>query len=228
MTTRNAAAAPGHFCEQAWSSTAALQERIVSHPFNEALAAGTLDQTRFAYYLVQDSRYLRQFSAALNTAARRAADDAEAAFFSRGAQRALTVEGSLHSGYLARLLPFDSAAAMATSDACRAYTAFLSRAAAERPYPVLVASLLPCFWVYQHVGQRILARTASQPTHPYREWIDTYSDPSFAAAVGEIRAIADRRATADPVHARTMLDAFGEATGHEWAFWDAAWNWAPG
>lgn len=217
-------APPGTFCERAWAATAQLQEQLVRHPFNEALAAGTLAPGRFAYYLVQDSRYLTEFSAALAGAARRSHHDAEAQFFAGSAQRALEVERVLHTGYLSRLLGPGAAGEVATSGACRAYTGFLAGAAAEEPYPVLVAALLPCFWVYRHVGERILARTSAQPDHPYRAWIDTYADASFAAAVEEIKGIADRRAQAAPDQVPAMLAAFEAATEHERAFWDAAWS----
>ncbi|MST33944.1 thiaminase II [Acidimicrobiaceae bacterium USS-CC1] len=219
----SAAPTPG-FCERAWSATAGLQEQLVHHPFNEALAAGTLAPARFAYYLVQDSRYLKDFSVALAEAGRRSDVAAEAEFFAGSAQRALGVERALHAGYLSRLLGPGDAERVRTSAACGAYTAFLARAAAHQPYPVLVAALVPCFWVYRHVGQRILARTAAQADHPYRAWIDTYADAAFAAAVDQVKAIADRRAREAADQVPAMLAAFTAATRHERSFWDAAWS----
>lgn len=215
------------FCQHAWSSTADLQEQLVRHPFNEALAAGTLLPSRFAYYLIQDSRYLKSFSATLAEAGRRSSDERAASFFTASAQRALAVEAALHAGYLSTLVSPGVADTVATSDACHAYTAFLARAATEKPYPLLVAALLPCFWVYQHVGERIMTRTAGQPDHPYRTWIDTYADASFTAAVDEIKSIADREAESVPEHVPGMLAIFQTATEHEHAFWDAAWAATP-
>ncbi len=212
------------FCEHAWAATAGMQEQLVRHPFNEALAAGTLAPSRFAYYLIQDSRYLKSFSTALAEAGRRSDDEREATFFAGSAQRALAVEGALHAGYLSSLVAPDVLDTVATSDACHAYIAFLTRAAAEEPYPVLVASLLPCFWVYQHVGQRIRALTAGRQDHPYRTWIDTYADASFAAAVYNIKNVADRGAEIAPERVPAMMNAFREATEHERTFWDAAWT----
>lgn len=211
------------FCQRAWAATARLQERIVQHPFNQALADGSLPPERFAYYLIQDARYLVSFSAALDAAGRRTGDRAVAQFFAASAQRALDVEGQLHHAYLSRLAPQDSTA-VATSGAGAAYAAFLARAAADAPYPVLVASLLPCFWVYHHVGTRILARTGGRPEHPYRAWIDTYADASFAAGVARIRAIADAGAVTHPQLEPAMLAAFRHGSELELAFWDGAWR----
>jgi thiaminase/transcriptional activator TenA len=217
----------GSFCERAWAATAELQEQIVHHPFNEALAGGTLAPGRFAYYLVQDSRYLESFASVLAEAGRRSEDPSEARFFSESAKRALGVERSLHADYLSRLLPPGAHRSVTTSDACVAYTAFLADRAASGTYSVLVAALLPCFWVYQHVGERIRARTAERVDHPYRSWIDTYADAAFAAAVEEIKAIADRCAANDASQVPDMLAAFVAATEHEQAFWDAAWSAPP-
>ncbi|HET9058423.1 MAG TPA: TenA family protein [Acidimicrobiales bacterium] len=219
--------APAGFCERAWAATAELQEQLVQHPFNDALATGTLAPGRFAYYLLQDSRYLKEFSTALAQAGRRSPEPADAEFFAGSAERALQVERALHAGYLSRLLTPGTAEQVNTSLACRNYTAFLARAAADEPYPVLVAALLPCFWVYRHVGARILARTAQQTDHRYRAWIDTYADASFAAAVDTVKAIADRSALAHPAQLPAMLAAFTTATEHERAFWDAAWSATP-
>lgn len=113
---------------------------------------------------------------------------------------------------------------MRTSAACSAYTAFLTQCATAGPYPVLVAALVPCFWAYRNVGERILARTAHQPHHPYRAWIDTYADASFAAAVDQVRGIADCCALTASDQIPAMLSAFSTSTGHERAFWDAAWS----
>lgn len=215
------------FCQQAWSATADLQEKLVRHPFNEALADGTLTPIRFAYYLIQDSRYLKSFSSVLAAAGRRSSDERAASFFAGSAQRALAVEAALHAGYLSALIAPGVIDTVATSDACQSYTTFLARAATEEPYPLLVAALLPCFWVYQHVGERIMARTAGQPDHPYRTWIDTYADASFVTAVNDMKRIADREGESTPGHLPGMLAIFRTATQHEHAFWDAAWTATP-
>jgi thiaminase/transcriptional activator TenA len=214
------------FCGLAWERTAALQGAICDHPFNRALAAGTLDGRRFAFYLAQDARYLVGFSRALAAASARAPDVDAAAFFAQSAHTALVVERGLHRGELGRLgVSEEEAALVEPSPTCLAYTSYLGSLALAEPWPVLVAGLLPCFWVYQHVGEQIAEQTAGLPGHPYRAWIDTYSDESFAASVATARRLADTAAMAasDSVVGQ-MLDAFSRASEYEWMFWDSAWN----
>lgn len=216
---------PG-YCGLAWERTATLQQAICEHPFNRALAEGTLDHRRFAFYLAQDARYLIGFSRTLAAAATRAPDIDAAAFFAGSAREALVVERSLHQGELQRLGWSErELASIDVSPTCLAYTSFLAGVALSEPWPVLVGAVLPCFWVYQNVGQTISRQTAGLIDHPYRAWIDTYADESFAASVARARHIADMAASsATAAVVASMLETFTRATEYEWLFWDSAWN----
>lgn len=220
------APAPGGFCDQAWARTADLRRAIVEHPFNAELMGGTLERDRFAFYIVQDARYLVGFAKALASAAVRADHPEDAAFLAGSAQAALVEERSLHAGYVEEFgLSAAEIEGIETSPSCLAYTSFLLASAHADPYPVLVAAILPCFWVYQHVGSVILEKTGGVVDHPYRRWIETYSDAEFAEAVLGARELADRlaRDADEPVRAR-MLAAFTRATEYEWLFWNSAWT----
>ncbi|MCK2214910.1 TenA family protein [Actinomadura sp. ATCC 31491] len=206
-----------------WLRTADLMTAIHEHPFNVALGDGTLDAGRFAFYIVQDARYLEAFSKALATASARAADPAEAAFFAQSAHTALAAERLLHAGYVAELGA--DAAGLPTSPTCLAYASYLQATALAAPYPVLAAAVLPCFWIYQDVGTALLRRAGDLTGHPYGKWISTYSDPAFAASVTQAKAIADRlAAAADPGTREAMARAYRTAAAYEWMFWDSAWR----
>lgn len=216
---------PGGFCAKAWEHTAELQQAIVEHPFNTALADGTLDRDRFARYIVADARYLVGFAQALSAAAARADNAEDAAFLAGSAQAALVEERRLHAGYIEELgLTEAEMTGMDTTPSCLAYTSFLRASALTEPYPVLMAALLPCFWVYQHVGTTILEATGDAAQHPYRNWIETYADEEFATAVLGARELTDRLASTatEPIRAR-MLASFTRATEYEWLFWNSAW-----
>src|SRR5437879_2987806 len=111
------------FCAQAWARTQRLQQAIVEHPFNVALADGSLDRERFVFYIVQDARYLAGFAQALAAASTRADNAEDAAFLAGSAQAALIEERRLHAGYLQDFGLSDSdTAGVATSPSCLAYT----------------------------------------------------------------------------------------------------------
>lgn len=212
------------FCDDVWDRCAKLVRAIHEHPFNTALGAGTLDRDRFAFYIVQDARYLEAFSKALATASVRAADPDDAAFFASSAHAALVAERALHAGYIEEFgLSADDVAGVITSPTCLGYASFLQATALAEPFPVLVAAVLPCFWVYQDVGAALVEKATE--THPYRAWISTYADPEFTESVARVKAIADRLAAAADTHTRDAITgAFCRATEYEWMFWDSAWR----
>ncbi|HEY3687332.1 MAG TPA: TenA family protein [Streptosporangiaceae bacterium] len=212
------------FCDDVWDRCAKLVRAIHDHPFNTALGDGTLDRERFAFYIVQDARYLEAYSKALATASVRAPDPDDAAFFAESAHTALVAERGLHAGYIEEFgLTAEDVAGVITSPTCLGYASFLQATALAEPLPVLVAAVLPCFWVYQDVGAALVEKASD--THPYRAWIATYADPAFADSVAHAKAITDRLAeSADGPTRDAMTGAFCRATEYEWMFWDSAWH----
>lgn len=212
------------FSDEARRRTAALRAAIQSLPFNTELAAGTLDRERFRHYITQDALYLGRFSRALAIAAAKAPDTAAFEAFGQSALRAVAVERALHENFL-RGFGVDPASLAAAEPApdCLAYTSYLIATAHHEPWAVLVAALLPCFWIYWDVGCAIAASAATG--NPYRAWIDTYADPDFGEAVQRVVATADRAAEAAGASVREgMLAAFTRATQYEYLFWDGAYH----
>jgi thiaminase/transcriptional activator TenA len=195
-------------------------------PFNRELADGSLAPQRFQFYLVQDARYLVGFARALAVAAVKAETTEDVAFFADAARESIVVERALHDGYFDRFgMTEADQQAVETSPTCLAYTSYLLAVAQTGGYAELVAALLPCFWVYQHVGTEILAHRRPGADHPYLAWIETYADDEFAKAVQTCRDAVDRAAdAATGATVERMLAAFTRATEYEWLFWDSAYR----
>ncbi len=212
------------FSEEAWQRTAALRAAIGRLPFNTELAAGTLAPARFRFYILQDAIYLGEYARVLALAAAKAPDAATVQVFAGDAVQAIAVEQALHGRYLAEFgVEPEAVAAAQPSPDCLAYTSFLLATAHQQPWEVLVAALLPCFWIYWDVAQAITRSAA--PDNPYRAWIDTYADPRFGEAVEMVVAIADRAAAATtPARRAAMLAAFARSAQHELLFWDGAYR----
>jgi len=212
------------FSEEAWQETAALRAAIHRLPFNRELAAGTLSAERFRFYILQDAIYLGDYARVLALAAVKAPDAATQQTFGHSSVEAIAVERALHGRYLAEfgVAPEAVAAAEPMPD-CLAYTSYLIATAHQQPWPVLVAALLPCFWIYWDVAQAITREATTQ--NPYRAWIDTYTDPRFGEAVRQVIAIADRAADTETAAARrAMLAAFARSARYEYLFWDGAYR----
>jgi thiaminase/transcriptional activator TenA len=211
------------FSEEAWQSNSVLRAAIRHLPFNTELAAGTLAPERFRFYIMQDALYLAQYSRVLSLAAAKAPDTGTSQTFGHSALGAITVEQRLHEHYLREFGV--EPAAIATAEPmpdCLAYTSFLLATAYQQPWEVLVAALLPCFWIYWDVASTIIRGAA--PNNRYQAWIDTYADQAFGEAVQRVIGIADHAAEATPASREAMLAAFGRSARYEWLFWDGAYQ----
>ena len=212
------------FSDEAWQQNAALRAAIHALPFNTELAAGKLAPERFRVYILQDAIYLEQYARVLALAAAKAPEVATLQAFANSALGAVAVEQALHGRYLQEF-GVDPATAVAGEPApdCLAYTSFLVATAYQEPWEILVAALLPCFWIYWDVAQTITREAAAD--NPYRAWIDTYADPHFGEAVGRVIGVADEAAVATTRRIRDgMLAAFRRSTLYEWLFWDGAYQ----
>lgn len=212
------------FSEQAWQQTAPLRAAIDALPFNRELAAGTLSRDRFQGYVIQDALYLDQYGRALAIAGARGPDGDTLRLFGHAAVEAIAVEQALHGTYLRDFgVDAETMAAAEPSPDCLGYTSFLMAAAYHDPFEVLIAALLPCFWIYWDVGNTIAKQAA--PNNPFHAWIETYSDPGFGDAVKAVIDATDRAAEgATDATRKKMMTAFIRSTQWEYLFWDSAYQ----
>ncbi|MCP2370828.1 hydroxymethylpyrimidine kinase/phosphomethylpyrimidine kinase [Agromyces terreus] len=124
--------------------------------------------------------------------------------------------------------PLHAAATFAAEPdaATTAYLDHLLATAARGDYAVLAAAVLPCFWIYVDLGERLAAgefgAQALDPGHPYASWLATYSDPAFAHATREAIGLVTRLAAdATPERRAAMHRAFRISSEHERAFFAA-------
>ena len=227
--------------DEAWEAALPTYEKILRHPFVGALAAGTLSADRFRFYIRQDALYLDGYARRLAHVAARLPRKEQTEAFLHFALDGIAVERALHAQFLAGDLP----TVEEMSPTCLLYTSVLE-AQATAPVEVEAAAVLPCFVVYQRVGEAILARAraaeapnaAPSPTaetpertdtplleNPYRAWIETYADPAFAASTERAVAICDELAAAAGAETRSrMTELFVRCTRMEWLFWESARN----
>ena len=234
--------------DEAWEAALPVYEKILAHPFVGALADGSLPEERFRFYIRQDALYLDGYARRLAHVAARLPRKEQAERFLHFALDGIEVERALHAQFLAGSHP----APEEISPTCLLYTSVLD-AQALAPVEVEAAAVLPCFVVYQRVGEWIHARAegngrraadglaAGSATHadtptgpkahrplaenPYRAWIETYADPAFAASAEQATAICNELAAAAGEETRRrMSELFVRCTRMEWLFWDSAWH----
>lgn len=210
-----------------WADIAATRTAIDELPFIAALGDGSLAAGHFAYYLAQDALYLAAYSRVLAEASALAPTVAEREFWAAGSAGCIEVELELHRSWLTgQDLP------PAPGPVTRAYVDHLVAVSAAGNYAVLLAAVLPCYWLYADVGERLhagyLAGRVGAP-HPYADWLETYADEVFAAATRQAILLTDAAAaTATAVDRELMRAVFARSAALELLFFDAPRLHAPG
>ncbi len=212
------------FTNELWRSIASIYNEILTHPFLRGLTDGTLTEERFRFYVVQDALYLREYARALSLTGVRSSDERVLVMFNEHSAGAITVERSLHEGFLKDLgITQEEAQATERSPTTLAYTSFLLKTATLGDYPEVLGAVLPCYWIYWEVGKALLE--SGSPNPMYQKWIDTYGGEEFGALVEAILELTDRICEdLNSSQKARVEEVFVTTSRYEWMFWDAAWR----
>lgn len=215
---------PVRFTDRLWSEIASIFEAILAHPFITGLTSGQLDHDRFLFYVVQDALYLREFARALSVAAAKAPREDWIILLDDHAAGALRVERALHEGFFREIgLTEEAVTSTPMAPTNVAYTSYLLAVAYGRPFPEVMAALLPCYWIYWEVGKALAARGSPDPL--FRRWIETYAAEQFGALVRAVLDVTDELAqAASPEMQEAMRRHFITAARYEWMFWEMGYR----
>lgn len=206
-------------------SAETIIKKIHLHPFNQELAQGTLPMEKFIFYLSQDALYLADFSRALALTAARLPCNTHMQQFIQFALDAIKAERDLHSGYINQYhatRDIEINLTVEQSPTCFMYTNYLLKMASLASVEEAVSSLLPCFFVYNEVGKKMVVNLCTK--NPYHDWIKLYSGESFELSVhSAIKIINELAHDLSELAKEKMIWAFVRATELEWFFWESAY-----
>ena len=212
------------FTNELWRSITSIYNEILAHPFLRGLTDGTLTEERFRFYVLQDAFYLREYARALSLAGVRSRDESALVMFNEHSAGAITVERSLHEGFLKDLgVTQEETDRTAPTPTTLAYTSYLLNTASLSDYPEVLGAVLPCYWIYWEVGKALLEHGSPDPM--YQKWIDTYGGEEFGTLVEAILDLTDSVCTdLNPSQRARVKEAFVTTSRYEWMFWEAAWK----
>lgn len=207
--------------DKTWTQIEPIYQKIIEMPFIEELQKGTLPLEKFQFYMGQDSFYLENFARSLALIGARAHRVSHALDFIRFAEGAIVVEKALHDSYFKE---FGLNQRGSIEPTTHHYINFLKSTSALDQVEVAMAAVLPCFWIYQEVGDSIYKNQLSED-NPYQKWIDTYAGKEFKELVIKAKNICDSVAeNCSPQQQERMTQAFVEASKLEFMFWDSAYQ----
>jgi len=194
----------------------------VDHSFVRQMGQGSLPETAFRTYLVQDYLFLIQFARAWALAAYKSRRPSDI----RAAQAGLAAildETDLHVRLCARwgLSKADIEAAP-EHQATVAYTRFVLDCGAAGDLLDLHVALSPCVIGYAEIGRaRSPDGGAARGDHPYREWIGEYAGEGYQGVAAAARLHLDELAARSMTEQRftELVAIFAQASRLEADFW---------
>ena len=219
------------FTDQLWKKNQDVYQQILQHPFLKGLTDGSLDREAFAFYMIQDAYYLREFARALDATAAKAPKEEWAALLSTHAADTFRYERQLHESVFKEYgISLSEIRNTEPAPEAFAYTRFLVATAFSRPFSESLGALLPCYWIYWEVGKELKRHGSPNPI--YQKWINAYSSEDYGRAVQAVLAIVNEVARdANSNEIKKMKEHFRRSTRYEWMFWDSAYHrrpWPPG
>lgn len=199
-----------------WKENEDLARAALEHPFVRGIGDGTLPRASFEYYVAQDVFFLEAFARAYALALARSPGREELSSFSALISGVME-ELELHASYAKKWGV--GLAGVEPEDATLAYTDFLLGTAALENVGETCAAMAPCMRLYAFLGQS-LAKEGVPENNPYKEWIETYSDPGFESLAATLEELLDRCADDGP----SVRSAYRRAMRLEAGFFETASN----
>lgn len=207
-----------------WSEVREVFNAIISHRFIEELSEGSLDEEVFKYYVIQDALYLDEYSRVLATLAGKAPKEEWVKVFAEDSIAILEFEKKLHNEYFSIWgITSKNLKETPLTPTNMGYVNHLWRTVLLNEFPVGVAAVTPCYWIYLEVGRHL--EKAGSPHELYSKWISLYSSKEYAKYVERVLEILDE--VLSPTNAdlwSRALRAFKLSSIYEYMFWDSAYK----
>ena len=206
------------FSQRAWKEVEPILERIKAHPFLTRLADGTLPREMFMTYIRQDSVYLHANAEETSLLADMLPDGELKEIFRRTAIESIQAEKDMQA-----MLGVSGDEQIEPMEATLGYLRHTRSIIDSGDLAMSLAAMLPCQWVYDHIGHYILSR--EKTPNPYHEWISCYTTEAMGRSTMLTIQLTDEMAHGtSPERQEQMLQAFVRSTLWEYEFWDQAYR----
>lgn len=210
--------------EQLRAASAAQWDALLTHPFVVEMAAGTLPEAKYLFYVQQNLLYLPQYARAIAWGAAKSQHADRLRAFTSSLVNIVDVEIPQNERLRARveqLTTVRRTAAQSMAPATLAYTSYLLATAAQGDALDIQALILPCAWSYGEIARNLIDQVAEHPV--YSEWFHFFASDDYAALVKGMRAEFDEAALrASSAQQDRLPEIFANATRLEIGFWDMA------
>ena len=200
-------------------------EAIINHPFVRELYGGSLPMEKFKYYIIQDYNYLITLTKCQALAASKVDDPGVMRRLLELALADVSTELENYNKLLGMLgLTIGDVVRARPNPVNVAYMSYMLSICSLGTAWECIAAILPCYWTYMEIADRLRGLLDGNPVDIYRSWASTYLTPEYRGIVEGLREIIDGRAgELEPLYER-LSSIFRQCSIFEYMFWDAAYS----
>lgn len=157
-------------------------QNILNHSFNQGLFSGNLPTKTYQFFVDQDTLYLQGFTNILRLIALKMNDTQYRDLFRKLHEDCMIFEQSMLANTSQHLFK-----PVITSSLTNYLKHLAGSLANDTPVIVSIAAIFPCFWIYCELGKHAKENyDIDRPDHPYKDWLGTYTDPTYVEATDEL------------------------------------------
>ena len=215
------------FADRLFEESKEIWLGYLEHPFIKEIIDGTLEQSKFEDYLVQDYLYLKEYAKVFAMGVVKAESMEEMKFFYKSVKGTMEDENELHIRYLKEYgYKIKEVEGMNIKLENSSYTSYMNSIASKYGVREIAVAILPCTWSYNFIGQNILSRFAEElEGNPYREWIEMYGDDGFSKFTEEWVDYTNKLCeNISEQEQRKLINIFVNCSIYEMKFWDMAYK----
>ncbi len=216
-----------NFAQEMMDYAAPVWNQFMTHPFIQGMIDGTLEQDKFAWYLMQDCQYLKDYAKVYATAFIKTNDIELMRSIYRDMSVILSDESMTHIRYLKDMgYTENDAYAAPTAPENREYLDYMLEVAREGTMQEGLVSLMACAFSYYHIAlyaKSEAEKRGSLEGNYYAGWIDGYSGPGYRGIYDSTMALCARITEgASEQEKKRLKEIFYRSSEYELGFWDMA------
>ena len=212
--------------QQTWQENYALYQKIFAHPYNQELLKGTLNETVFRDYVIQDYHFCRNYRLVHGILEAKAPDSEGARFMAKIMGDIDAEVKALHTACISKYnISEAELTAPPAYPSTELYNSYLVKTATLEPFEVGLMATMPCHWVYYQVGAD-MKKIEKVQGNRYQAWIDQYGNtPWEDSGTKKTVDLAEKyMQAANPETRLRMKQAFSTAMKLEYMFWDGVYT----
>lgn len=212
--------------DRLYNSTETLWMSYLEHPFVKGIAEGTLDIDRFRFYMVQDYRYLLEYSKVFALGIVKSKDEQTMRKFALMVKETLDGEMEIHKKYMKRLgITQEEIENSKTALVNQSYTSYMLDVAFKGDVLDILVAVLSCAWSYQMIGEHHAKIAGLLENETFGEWVEGYSCREYIENTRDIIKLVNELGEGiTESKALYLEEVFINCSRYEYLFWDMSYK----